>query len=381
MTALTLALLVSMQAPPATGPTVASEKARLDGIAAEIAARIAALNDLDNQERSLTTSLGELDESLARLADDEQRARQRHDALAAEQASLELNTGLDEQALADARRRLQARLRVLYVAGEGGAVRALLGAEGFQELALRRRFLRSLAENDAKLVAEVARIEGSLLAKRARLQSAAQDAEQVWRQIEEQRALIVATREERSAALGRINSERKLALRQQRELEQRRAEVTNLIGRLAEESVRRPLVSARPRGRLGRGLPWPADGTLIRRYGVVVEKDSKAEIVSNGIEIRADDGAPVQSIADGHVAFVGWLRGFGRLVIVDHGSGVHSLSGHLSKVAVALGDEVRRGQTIAFVGDTESTNGPKLYFELRENGRPRDPSPLLREAP
>ena len=381
MNALLLALVVAAQAAPAPAATVASEKARLDGIAAEIAARIDALKDLDNQQRSLTNSLGELDESLARLADDAERARQRHDALVAELAGLEVNTGLDEAALGVARRRLEARLRVLYVAGEGGAVRALLGAESFAELALRRRFLRELADSDAKLVGEVARIEGSLATKRARLRAAAVDAEQARRQIDDQRTLISATREERSAALARIGSERTLTERQERELEQHRAAVASLIGRLAEESVRRPIVPARPRGRLGRGLPWPTEGLVIRKYGVVVEQDTKAEIVSNGIEIRADEGAPVQAVADGRVAFVGWLRGFGRLVIIDHGSGTHSLSGHLSKVAVAVGDEVRRGQTIGFVGDTESSNGPKLYFELRENGRPRDPAPLLRAAP
>lgn len=378
MTALACLLLLAAQAGPAAAPTVATEKARLDAIAAEIDARVAALKDLDNQERSLTNSLGELDESLARLGDEAERAKARHDALVAELATLEQDTGLDERALVDARRRLEARLRVLYLAGEGGAVRALLGAEGFEELALRRRFLRELAESDAKLVTEVARIEGTLADKRARLRAAAVDAEQMRRQIDEQRSLIAATREERGAALVRIANERKLTERQQRELEQRRAAVASLIGRLAEESVRRAIVPARPRGRLGRNLPWPAEGLVIRRYGIVVEKDSKAEVVSNGIEIRADQGAPVQAVADGRVAFVGWLRGFGRLVIVDHGAGVHSLSGHLSKAAVAVGDEVRRGQTIAFVGDTESTNGPKLYFELRENGRPRDPTPLLR---
>lgn len=382
MTAWTLALLVAAQAAPApAAPTVASERARLDGIAAELEARVAALKDLDNQERSLTNSLGELDESLARLGDEAARARQRHDGLIAELGALELKTGLDEEALAQARRRLEARLRVLYVAGEGGAVRALLGAEGFAELALRRRFLSELAESDARLVSEVARIEGSLLQRRARLKEAAAEAERMRAQIEEQRALILAAREERTAALSRIATERTLTQRQQQELEQRRREIATLIGRLAEESVRRPLAPARPRGKLGRNLPWPVDGQLIRRFGVVVEKDTKAEIVSNGIEIRAEDGAPVQTIADGRVAFVGWLRGFGRLVIVDHGGGVHSLLGHLSKAAVAVGDEVRRGQTVAFVGDTESTNGPKLYFELRENGRPRDPAPLLRAAP
>ncbi len=381
MTAVALVLLVAAQAAPAPAPTVASEKARLEAIMAELEVRVAALKDLDNQERSVTNSLGELDESLARLGDEAERARARHDALVAELATLETETGLDERSLADARRRLEARLRVLYVSGEGGAVRALLGAEGFQELALRRRFVRELADNDAKLVDEVARIERAVADKRARLRAAAVDVQQVQRQIDQQRTLMAATREERSAALARIASERTLTLRQQRELEQRRVAISNLIGRLAEDSVRRAIVPARPRGRLGRNLPWPAEGTVIRRFGIVVEKETKAEIVSNGLEIRAEQGAPVQAIADGRVAFVGWMRGFGRLVIVDHGSAVHSLSGHLAKAAVAVGDEVRRGQTIAFVGDTESTNGPKLYFELRENGRPRDPTPLLRAAP
>lgn len=390
MTTLALALLVAAQAAPAPAPTVptvpivptvASEKARLDAIMAELAVRVAALKDLDNQERSVTNSLGELDESLARLGDEAERARARHDELVAELATLETATGLDEQSLAQARRRLEARLRVLYVSGEGGAVRALLGAEGFQELALRRRFVSELADSDAKLVNEVARIERSVADKRARLRAAAVDVEQVRRQIDQQRTLMAATREERGAALTRIATERSLTQRQQRELEQRRVAISNLIGRLAEDSVRRTIVPARPRGRLGRNLPWPTEGTVIRKFGIVVEKETKAEIVSNGLEIRADQGAPVQAIADGRVAFVGWMRGFGRLVIVDHGSAVHSLSGHLAKAAVAVGDEVRRGQTIAFVGDTESTNGPKLYFELRENGRPRDPTPLLRAGP
>ena len=381
MTTLALVLLVAAQAAPAPAPTVATEKARLDAIMAELDARVAALKDLDNRERSVTNSLGELDESLARLAEESERARARHDALVAELAALETATGLDERSLTQARRRLEARLRVLYVSGEGGAVRALLGAEGFQELALRRRYVRELADNDAKLVNEVARIERAVADQRARLRAAAVDVEQVQRQLDQQRTLMAATRAERGAALTRIATERSLTLRQQRELEQRRVAISNLIGRLAEDSVRRPMVPARPRGRLGRNLPWPAEGVVIRKFGIVVEKESKAEIVSNGLEIRADQGAPVQAIADGRVAFVGWMRGFWRLVIVDHGSAVHTLSGHLSKAAVAVGDEVRRGQTIAFVGDTESTNGPKLYFELRENGRPRDPTPLLRAGP
>ena len=101
-------------------------------------------------------------------------------------------------------------------------------------------------------------------------------------------------------------------------------------------------------------------------------------LVSNGIHVRVAAGTPVGAVADGRVVHTGWLRGFGQIVILDHGEGHHTLSAHLAKVLVKRGDRVKRGQTVALSGDTESMNGPKLYFELREDGRPRDPLPYLR---
>lgn len=367
--------------PVVAGPSEEAKEQgqRLEQIRVELDQRRAAMKDLDNQQRSLVESLGELDETLAGLADDAERAHKRLEALRGELVTLEARTGIDEKELAAARERLEARLRALYVAGEGGTARALLGAEGFAELALRRRFLQQLAENDSKLVAEVARIEASVRNQRERLRLAAQEARFTADQIGEQRALLLAARDERQAAIGRISTERELALRAARELEQKRAELSRFLRELVEEQNRRSLHQpVRRTGILRSGLQWPVGGTLIRKFGVVKDRETKAEIVSNGLEIRADAGTPVGAVADGHVVHVGWMRGFGRVVIIDHGEGHHTISAHLSKPAVARGDEVRRGQTVGFVGDTESTNGPKLYFELRENGRPRDPSPYLR---
>jgi murein hydrolase activator len=367
-------------APLLGGASAKEEGARLEQIRVELEQRRAAMKDLDNQRRSLVESLGELDESLAGLTEDAEAARRKHEALKADLVTLEARTGLDEEALEEAKGRLAARLRALYVAGDGGAARALLGAEGFEELALRRRFLQKLAESDAKLIEEVARIEATVREQRAKLAVATREAELTARLIEEQRAILEAARDERNAAIGRIQSERELALRQAKELEHKRLALSAFLRNLVEEQHRRPLAPAGGRGKgiLRGGLASPVDGIVIRRFGVVKDKDTKAEIVSNGIEVRAEEGSPVSAVADGRVAHVGWMRGFGRVVIVDHGEGHHTISAHLSRPAVARGDEVRRGQTIGFVGDTESTNGPKLYFELRENSRPRDPLPYLK---
>ncbi len=376
---MSLALVVALALAGAPGPSADEEKEKLKSVRAELDERRSAINDLDNEQRSITDSIGQLDESLAQLNDDAEAADKKLEALRAELVTLEERAGIDEKSLGEARARLQDRMRALYVGGEGGTARALLGAEGFEELALRRRFLQVLTQNDARLVDDVARTEKAVRDHRERLREATEEAAFTAKEIADQRALIEETRTLREETIGRITSERSLAKRHVKELEDTEQHMAMLVEKLVEQAHRRHIKRAARRGILASGkLPRPVEGRVIRRFGIVVDKDSGAEVVCNGLEIRAAAGTPVSTVADGRVAYVGWMRGFGRVVIIDHGEGHHTISAHLSKVAVSGGDTVKRGQTIGFVGDTESFNGPKLYFELRENGRPRDPAPFLR---
>jgi septal ring factor EnvC (AmiA/AmiB activator) len=362
------------------GSSIDDETKKLAELRAELEQKREAVRDLDNQQRSLVSSLGELDESLSKLTDERDKAKKRLDDLQSELGELESKAAVEEHALGDARARLEARLRALYVGGEGGTARALLGAEGFEELALRRRFLQSLTENDGKLVDDVASTTERVRATKQRLKEATDEAAFTEKQIEDQRTLIETTRGDRQAAIARIGSEKDLAAREAKELEDQQQKLALLVTNLVDDANRRALhVGLQKRGILAKGkLPRPVEGVVIRKFGVIVDPDTKAENVSNGIEIRADAGTPVAAVADGKVVHVGWMRGFGRVVILDHGDGHHTISAHLSKPTVNRGDEVKRGQTIGLVGDTESLNGPKLYFELRENGHPRDPQPVLK---
>lgn len=368
------------QAPASSSPsssiTLKEGTETLARMRAELEHKQAALDGLSTAESSLVESLGALDESLASLADARRGAMAQLEKLQAERFALERDAGLDEEELARLRQRLQRRLMTLAVEGEGQAARALLGAESFTDLALRRHLLARVADTDARLVQDVRRVETSALGKRAALIERAREAEALGRLLAEQEALLSATREERGATLSRIRGERAVLKTAQAELLARHRDLQFVVAKLAEGPRYQP-----PTGRSGvlrQGLAFPVDGVVIRRFGSVIDPVTKAEIVSNGIELRADEGAPVVAVADGRVVHSGWLRGFGRIVIVDHGEGHHTLSAHLSQVLVGRGDEVQRGQTIGLVGDTESQNGPKLYFELRESSRPRDPLPFLR---
>jgi murein hydrolase activator len=100
--------------------------------------------------------------------------------------------------------------------------------------------------------------------------------------------------------------------------------------------------------------------------------------VQKGIDIRAAEGAEVHAIGTGSVVFSGWLKGYGNLVIVDHGSAFHSLYAHLSNSQVDVGTAVEEGEKIGQVGDTGSLKGSYLYFEIRKGGQAVDPLPWLK---
>ncbi len=370
-------LIVVAAAVRAQVPTVQEAVEDLDGLRKELLAKQAALSTLDVAEQSLVESLGELDESLAQLDDKRRESEKRLGELQVAIAVIERSMGLDEDELARLHQRLDARLRTMLADGQGGTARALLGAEGFTELALRRRYLRTLADVDARLVADVRRVEASVVDQRASLKARAAELAATTRLVQEQQTLLTATRDERGRTLQRVRGERGMLRAAALDLTNKHRDLQLLVAKLAEGPRYKPPTGKK--GMLKSGLlPPVSDGLVIRNFGSVVDKDTKAEIVSNGIELRADAGAPVLAVSAGRIVHTGWLRGFGRIVIVDHGEGHHTLSAHLSRAAVGAGDEVVRGQTIGFVGDTESHNGPKLYFELRENGRPRDPTPFFR---
>ncbi len=95
--------------------------------------------------------------------------------------------------------------------------------------------------------------------------------------------------------------------------------------------------------------------------------------VHRGVDLRAAWGTPIHAAADGIVEFVGWMGGYGRLVILDHKGSLSTYYGHTSKSFVDAGQRVKKGQVIAQVGSTGSSTGPHLHFEVRRNGKPVSP--------
>ncbi|WP_238738790.1 murein hydrolase activator EnvC family protein [Pseudomonas putida] len=214
-------------------------------------------------------------------------------------------------------------------------------------------------------------------------------------------AKVLKTIEETLARQAREAEEaRKKALLAQQEAEKRRQQEA-LAAAAARDRAREPAEPAEPveppkkaRTTLGpmvssdganyggafsaaRGkLPWPVNGRLLARFGDARGSDARAKW--DGVMISANPGTQVRAVHGGRVVFADWLRGAGLLVILDHGNGYLSLYGHNQSLLKNAGDIVKAGEAISTVGDSGGQDAAGLYFAIRQQGRPADPSQWCR---
>ncbi len=125
-------------------------------------------------------------------------------------------------------------------------------------------------------------------------------------------------------------------------------------------------------------LKMPVRGKIIRFFGSYKNNKFNVTNFCSGIDIRAKRGEPVAAVRDGKIIYSSWFKGYGNMIIIDHGSGYYTLYAHLEEVLRAKGDEIGTGEVIATVGDTGSLTGPNLHFEVRHHGKPVDPLKWLK---
>ena len=124
-------------------------------------------------------------------------------------------------------------------------------------------------------------------------------------------------------------------------------------------------------------LIWPANGTIIKQYGEQKSDQYRVSLLNNGIDIGLAEGSDIFAVDDGVIAFAEWYNGAGKLVVIDHQNGFHTLYSHNSKLLVSKGDKIFRNQVIALSGMTGSAEVPSVHFELRKRGTPVNPLEYL----
>ncbi len=220
----------------------------------------------------------------------------------------------------------------------------------------------------------LARIEGQMQAQRAEATRLGQDEKRLSGLISDLDGQLKAAQQAAAEAERRAQEARKLELAR-KEKAQREAEQAR---RAAESDNRRQVAEAdnaslAPGKGLSKNIRWPIRGAVMARFGT----DRPEGGVWRGILVRADTGAPVQAIGGGTVVYSNWLRGFGNLLIVDHGQEYLSVYAYNQSLLKQVGDTVRAGDTVALAGSTGGQVDSALYFEIRHRGAAVDPIAYL----
>jgi len=305
---------------------------------------------------------------------------------------------------AEARRVLiQKRLVAAYKSGDVGNVRIFFSSETFPQMQENLRYTRAMLDNDRKLVAAYnERIEKLKELKRG-LESDANRKESLKGSIVSRKHEIEQEKAKKASILVQVREDKKSYQASLRELEANSRRLQSIVQKLEAASrksyaqkVRKPArkTTAKDSGKVvsvpeppysvsgfasqkGR-LSLPAQGRIVGSFGRHKHPEFNSYTNSNGISIAVPNGADVRSVYDGKVIFSEYFKGYGNMVIVDHGGGFFSVYAHNSRLLKRNGADVAKNEVIASAGDVDSSRGPMLYFEIRYQGRPIDPTPWVR---
>lgn len=360
----------------AISPAIADDPDELKEIREAIEHSRERLGDYDREHRGLLETLEAIDQGTAAL-DAERRRQQEAVARAlSELASVDAELLPAEARLEKTRRALRARALALYRSGELGPMQVLFAATALREVMDRAEALRILLDHDARLVGRFKNENEVLRSLRARSVEAAKRREAALLAVDRRRSQLVQERGSKERVLQAVRKDRAKERAALAELESAARALEETLDRLDRSSQNVPVPGAGFAALRGR-LPAPVDAPIARRFGRSVDDEFHTQLFHKGVDFEAPRGAAVAAVAPGRVRFAGWFRGYGRMVIIDHGDRFFTVSGHLDTLSVEVGDALAAGDEIGGVGDSGSLTGPRLYFELRRGDEAEDPEEWL----
>ena len=344
-------LIVALAAPPAQGAsqeeTLKALRSRIDALAKDVDKKEGSQREARDALRDSERAISNANRALTRLGASARELRAEAGRVAERRRSVEIQVSRREEAI---ERMLVGWAQGRTAAFAPDALRVALSGNDPADIGRRLYYLGQISRAAASLLAE----QRAALAELERLANEARS------RAERLRAIEQASRADRDKLL----SERRERRRVLRADEARLARLVEAIGRTGITSVSEPFSALRGRLRL------PVRGELTQRFGA---PRGAAGTEAKGVFIRAPEGQPVRSIARGQVVYADWMRGFGNLLIVDHGENYLSIYANNESLLKELGDPVAPGEPIATTGSSGGNEETGLYFEMRHLGRAFDP--------
>jgi murein DD-endopeptidase MepM/ murein hydrolase activator NlpD len=273
--------------------------------------------------------------------------------------------------LDEKREQVRRRLRAMYIHNNASTVPALLRSRDTSDLASRAYLVGRIAKADRELFDEYVVLRDEVIEKKKEQDKIVKRVAQLKARQEDQQNEMQGIREVKSEVL--------------QDLQRTQDDLERIVTQLdAEENLLEERI-ADYYDNEGRdsGLEFtgnfirPVPGPIVSGFGMRMHPILHRRRMHTGLDMAAHSGTPIKAAARGIVIAATYTRGYGNMVILDHGSGISTLYGHCSAIYVSEGDRVEQGERIAAVGSTGLSTGPHLHWEIRVHGKPINPRSRL----
>ncbi len=377
--ALSLASLAMAEADPSSVPKgVDQSKKELGGIKKKIQEEKQRVKDISKKESSAISQLNSVDRTLSEKDKELKALKQKLTTVdrKVQQASQDL--GLLTQTIDSQESLLLNRLVALYKFGDTGMPQLLFSSRSYEDFVSTRRYLTYILEQDRQSIEDYRKRKTVVRDYRRQLKEDEQELQSLKKKTEQKKTEIQKDLLQKGRLLDSVRQEKQIHLAAIKDLETASAQLQGLVNRLEKEfqekAKEKPFFfPGKGFGTLRGKLPFPVRGRILSTFGKNENPKFNTFTVQKGIEIEASLGSGIRAVYGGRVLYSDWFKGYGKILIIDHGEGFYTLSGHASSLLKGVGEEVRAGEVVALVGDTGSLKGPCLYFEIRQRGKPLDP--------
>jgi len=361
-------------------PRIDEFKKKAQDISREIEKGKAKIQKFSHRETDIISRLNQVDQAL-------NRSRKRIDGLSREIERLEkkiTETAAASEKLVDQIKAnetyIAKRLVALYKLNWLGKFHVLASAESLQELLQRKTAIERILAYDERVIKALRDNRQNLASVRSRLEAHRNEkrrrADEYQKQIEQ----IAAERSQRAKLLAHVRKEKSVQLAAVESLKQAARDLDEKIKKLgvgSTSAAAQEYTAAEPFQAYKGLLKMPVKGKIVSLFGKF--KNTSYQVVNfrSGIEIQTDRGEPIAAVYAGKILYADWFKGYGNMIIIDHGENYYTVYAHIEETFKSTGDTVEAGEVIATVGDSGSISGPKLYFEVRHHGKPLDPMQWL----
>jgi septal ring factor EnvC (AmiA/AmiB activator) len=334
------------------------------------------IEKVERRERSILAEIEETGKNLSAVEADLRKYRKRLKNTEAEiirvETDISINRGSIERQREWIKRKMRAMQKNWY---PGDIILLFAGADDVSQLMKSWKNLEYVALYESRILNGYEENLKHLQEKEKQLKVLNAELAKNTEGVKAREADLAGKKQEKEQLLASIQREKSSYEKMLTELKEASKRLLDVIQQSDKDTTYRAKGFTGLRGK----LPWPAQGRIAIPYGSSRDPQFNTPVFRSGIFIRTGEDISAKAVHAGKVVFAEWFKGYGQLLIVNHGDGYHTLYGSLSEIFSKVGDIINSGQVIGRVGDSGVLNEPGLYFEVRYKGKPLDPLQWLKK--